>query len=314
MTENAAFENAAFMSMAGGGDRDERPGLDAGDEGHETGEARLQRRLRQEKAAHEATRRELVATVRMLADLRRDLEGRVGQCKQDEAHLRLLMRELTHRSKNLLAVVQAMARQTARQGGSIANFLERFGARLQSLSHAHDLLVHESWHGASLHELVRAQLGHYLDRDDPQISLAGPEIRLRPEAAQSLGLAIHELATNAAKYGALSRARGRVAVEWQLNRDAQGGHLEILWRESKGPKVGAPRRRGFGSMVIEHNLTRALDAEVELDFRPEGLHCRIAVPAAQFCAGGGGNVSDARGVDAATGRDRRNMIAEPSKT
>lgn len=233
--------------------------------------------------------------------------------KQDEEHLRLLMRELTHRSKNLLAVVQAMARQTAGQGGTIANFLERFGARLQALSRAHDLLVRESWHGASLHELIRAQLGHYLDRDNPQISIAGPETHLRPEAAQSLGLALHELATNAAKHGALSRARGRVAVEWRLNRDERGGRLEIVWKESKGPKVGAPRRRGFGSMVIEHNLTRALDAEVELDFSPEGLRCRIAVPASHFSAGSGGNVSAARGVDAATGRDRRNMLTGPSK-
>lgn len=237
----------------------------------------------------------------------------ITQRKEGEAHLRLLLRELTHRSKNLLAVVQAMARQTAGQGGTIANFLERFGARLQALSRAHDLLVRESWHGASLHELIRAQLGHYLDRDNPQISIAGPETHLRPEAAQSLGLALHELATNAAKHGALSRARGRVAVEWRLNRDERGGRLEIVWKESKGPKVGAPRRRGFGSMVIEHNLTRALDAEVELDFSPEGLRCRIAVPASHFSAGSGGNVSAARGVDAATGRDRRNMLTGPSK-
>jgi two-component sensor histidine kinase len=282
-------DNAALMSPDGGNDREERPRAVTGKEADESATpektARLQRKLRQEKAAHEATRRELVATVRTLASLRRDLERGVGQRTQDEAHLRLLMRELTHRSKNLLAVVQAMARQTARQGGTVANFLERFGARLQALSRAHDLLVQESWHGASLEELVRAQLGHYLDRDNPQISLAGPEIRLRPEAAQSLGLALHELATNAAKYGALSRARGRVAVEWRLNPVERGGHLEIVWQESKGPKVGAPRRRGFGSMVIEHNLARALDAEVELDFLPEGLRCRIVVPVSQFSAG-----------------------------
>jgi two-component sensor histidine kinase len=285
-------DNAVLMSPHGGDDRDERPRPPAEnqarnqtDEGTTQEMARLERRLQQESAAHEATRRELVAKVRTLASLRRDLERRVGQHMQDEAHLRLLMRELTHRSKNLLAVVQAMARQTARQGGTVANFLERFGARLQAVSRAHDLLVQESWHGASLEELVRAQLDHYLDRDNPQISLAGPEIRLRPEAAQSLGLALHELATNAAKYGALSRTRGRVAVEWRLNPVGRGGHLEIVWQESKGPNVGAPRRRGFGSMVIEHNLTRALDAEVELDFLPEGLRCRIVVPASQFSAG-----------------------------
>jgi PAS domain S-box-containing protein len=209
----------------------------------------------------------------------------ITERKEGEAHLRLLMRELTHRSKNLLAVIQAMARQTARQGGTIANFLERFSARLQALSRSHDLLVQESWHGASLQDLVRSQLGHYLDRDRPQVSIVGPDIHLRPEAAQSLGLALHELATNAAKYGALSRPRGRVAVEWHLSPPERGGGLEIIWKESKGPKVGEPRRRGFGSMVIEHNLARALDAEVNLDFPLEGLRCRVAVPPSQFSAG-----------------------------
>jgi PAS domain S-box-containing protein len=206
----------------------------------------------------------------------------ITERKEGEAHLRLLMRELTHRSKNLLAVIQAMARQTAKQGGTVADFLDRFGARLQALARSHDLLVQESWYGASLHDLVRSQLGHYLDRDHPQVLVAGPDIHLRPEAAQSLGLALHELATNAAKYGALSRPEGRVAVEWRLAPD--DGGLEIFWRESQGPRVGEPPRRGFGSMVIEHNLSRALDAEVELAFRPEGLTCRVAVPAQQLLA------------------------------
>jgi len=208
----------------------------------------------------------------------------ITERKEGEAHLRLLMRELTHRSKNLLAVIQAMARQTAKQGGTIASFLERFGARLQALSRSHDLLVQESWYGASLQDLVRSQLGHYLDREQPQVDFAGPDVHLRPEAAQSLGLALHELAANAAKYGALSRPGGRIAIEWRLTPAEQGGGLEIVWRESNGPKVGEPRRRGFGSMVIEHNLARALDAEVELSFRAEGLKCRIAVPAAQLLA------------------------------
>lgn len=209
----------------------------------------------------------------------------ITERKESEAHLRLLMRELTHRSKNLLAVIQAMARQTALQGGTVANFLERFGARLQALSRSHDLLVQESWHGASLQDLVRSQLGHYFDRDHPQVSLTGPDVHLQPEAAQSVGLALHELATNAAKYGALSRARGRVAIECRLAPVEQGGSLEIIWSETKGPKVGEPRRRGFGSMVIEHNLARALNAEVELSFEPDGLRCRISVPSAQLSAG-----------------------------
>ena len=204
----------------------------------------------------------------------------ITERKESEAHLRLLMRELTHRSKNLLAVIQAMARQTARHSGSIDKFLERFSARVQALARSHDLLVQESWHGASLKELVRSQLAYYLDREPDQVSIEGPDIRLKPEAAQSLGLALHELAANAAKHGALSRSSGRVEISWQPL--TENGGVELFWRETRGPKVSAPKRRGFGSMVIEHNLTRALDAEVLLDFAAEGLICRVAVPKNQL--------------------------------
>lgn len=206
----------------------------------------------------------------------------ISERKEGEAHLRLLMRELTHRSKNLLAVIQAMARQTARHAGSVDKFLERFSARVQALARSHDLLVQESWHGASLRDLVRSQLAYYLDREPDQVSIDGPDIRLKPEAAQSLGLALHELAANAAKHGALSRSRGRVAISWQHLSD--DGGFELVWRETSGPKVSEPKRRGFGSMVIEHNLTRALDAKVSLDFAADGLTCRVSVPRNQLAA------------------------------
>jgi PAS domain S-box-containing protein len=142
--------------------------------------------------------------------------------KAGEAHLRELMRELTHRSKNLLAVIQAMARQTARHSGTFDGFLDQFGARLQALSASHDLLVQESWYGASLSELINSQLSHYLD--GTQVVLDGPSILLKPEAAQSLGLAFHELATNAMKYGALSVPAGKVAIEWH-RRMEEGGRI-----------------------------------------------------------------------------------------
>ncbi len=206
----------------------------------------------------------------------------ITERKEGEAHLRLLMRELTHRSKNLLAVIQAMARQTARHTGSIQVFLERFSARVQALARSHDILVQESWHGASLKELVRSQLAYYLDREPGQVLIEGPDVRLNPEAAQSLGLALHELAANAARHGALSHSGGRVEINWQPLMDDAG--IELVWRERRGPKVTVPKRRGFGSMVIEHNLTRALDAEVNLDFATEGLTCRVAVPKKQLVA------------------------------
>ena len=202
----------------------------------------------------------------------------VTERKASEDHLRLLMRELTHRSKNLLAVIQAIARQTARHSGSIESFLDQFGARTQALATSHDLLVQESWYGASLSELVRLQLGHYLDDRAPDITMEGPSIALKPEAAQGLGLALHELATNAAKYGALSMPSGRVAIEWRRLLPAEGYGLELIWTERDGPPVTTPTRRGFGSLVIEQNLARSLSAEVELTFAPEGLRCRVRLP------------------------------------
>ncbi|MGC2157903.1 MAG: HWE histidine kinase domain-containing protein [Pseudolabrys sp.] len=206
----------------------------------------------------------------------------VTERKEGEAHLRLLLRELTHRSKNLLAVIQAMARQTARHTGSVETFLTQFGARLQALAESHDLLIRESWYGASLGELVRSQLGGYLDGLATQISIEGPAIAIKPEAAQNLGLALHELAVNAAKFGALSAPTGRVAITWNRLENVDGNAVELDWREKLGPKVRTRRRKGFGSMVIERNLARALDAKVDLEFDPDGLHCHIVIPANQI--------------------------------
>jgi len=208
----------------------------------------------------------------------------VTERKEGEAHLRLLLRELTHRSKNLLAVIQAMARQTARHTGSIETFLTQFSARLQALAASHDLLVRESWYGASLGELIRSQLGGYLDGSNNQVSIDGPAIALRPEAAQNLGLALHELAVNAAKFGALSVPTGRVSITWSRRENTDKSAVELDWRERLGPKVKVRRKKGFGTMVIERNLARALDAQINMDFDPDGLHCHIVIPASQILA------------------------------
>ena len=202
--------------------------------------------------------------------------------KESEAHLRMLLRELTHRSKNLLAVIQAMARQTARHAGSVDWFLQQFGERLQALAASHDLLVRESWHGASLQELVRSQLAAYLDRAHDRIIFDGPDVALKPEAAQTLGLALHELAANAARYGALSTPEGRIVLTWQRAAGEKEEALAIDWREEGGPPVKMRRKKGFGSLVVERNLALSLGAEVTLDFSPEGLHCRIVIPASQM--------------------------------
>ena len=209
----------------------------------------------------------------------------VTERKEGEAHLRLLLRELTHRSKNLLAVIQAMARQTARHAGSIEAFLDQFGARLQALAASHDLLVRESWYGASVNELIRSQLAVYMDREEEQVVIDGPAVALKPEAAQNLGLALHELAVNAAKYGALSVPNGRLSITWERRDNSGGEALALVWREENGPKVKPRRKQGFGSMVIERNLARALDAEVDLSFDPDGLRCHVVIPGSQILAG-----------------------------
>jgi two-component sensor histidine kinase len=202
--------------------------------------------------------------------------------KEGEAHLRLLLRELTHRSKNLLAVIQAMARQTARHAGSIDSFLDQFGARLQALAASHDILVRESWYGASIDELIRSQLSMYLDCDGEQVVIQGPSVTLKPEAAQGLGLALHELAVNAAKFGALSVPGGRLSITWERCERGGAPALALDWREEGGPRVKPRRRRGFGSMVIERNLAHALDAEVALEFDPAGVRCHVVMPASQL--------------------------------
>ena len=204
--------------------------------------------------------------------------------KEGEAHLRLLLRELTHRSKNLLAVIQAMARQTARQAGSVDSFLNRFGARLQGMAASHDILVREGWYGASLNELVRSQLAAYV-ADESHVSIDGPDLVLKPEAAQNLGLALHELAVNAGKHGALLVPEGRVSVRWQRQSDGDKELIAFNWQERNGPKVKMRRKQGFGSIVIERNLERALGAQVTMDFDVDGLRTHILIPTDHFLAG-----------------------------
>jgi PAS domain S-box-containing protein len=209
----------------------------------------------------------------------------ITERNEGEAHLRLLMRELTHRSKNLLAIIQGLARQTARHVNSVDGFLDQFGARLQALATSHDLLVQQSWHGVSLAELTRVYLGQDRNPYHAQISAAGPDVFLKPEAAQSLGLALHELTTNAAAYGALSNPAGRVAVRWRRLAPEDRSGVELLWQETGGPNVTAPDQRGFGSLMIERNLARAIDAQVELDFAPDGVRCRIMIPVGHLAVG-----------------------------
>jgi PAS domain S-box-containing protein len=196
----------------------------------------------------------------------------VTERKKRESHVRLLMRELAHRSKNTLAVTQAMARQTAANSASLDEFLERFGERLDALGRAHGLLVNEGWTGARIEDLVRSQLGHYSQLAGRQIFISGPDLTLPTEMIQNIGLALHELATNAAKYGALSTPEGRVDITWTAVPRPDGStDVTIGWTESGGPPVRPPTHRGFGQIVIERTVARAVGGTVELDYRPEGM-------------------------------------------
>jgi PAS domain S-box-containing protein len=207
----------------------------------------------------------------------------ISDRKEAETQLRLLLRELTHRSKNLLAVIQAIARQTASRTKSIDDFLKHFGARLVAIGCSQDLLVADDWHGASLRTLVEQQLSEYADRFGDQIAIHGQDVVLKPEAVQNLGLALHELATNAQKYGALSSDSGRVRINWQF---CDATKLKLVWEERGGPPVTAPERSGFGRAMLETVVSRALEGEVKLSFPSRGVRCVIVIPAAQVASRG----------------------------
>jgi two-component sensor histidine kinase len=185
-----------------------------------------------------------------------------------EAHVHLLMRELSHRSKNLLAIVLAIARQTARQTTTFPDFETRFNARIQALADAHDLLVEQQWVGATLDDLVKAQLAAFgMER----VVTSGEPMMLKAEAVQNIGLALHELATNASKHGALSVPAGRVHIGWQpIEGGERPGGLRVTWRESGGPPVVEPERQGFGRFVLERVTLNAL-GRGSLEFPASGL-------------------------------------------
>ena len=165
------------------------------------------------------------------------------------------MRELSHRSKNLLAIVLAIARQTSRTTSNFEEFEQRFNARIQALADAHDLLVEQQWAGAALEDLVRAQLSAF---GTERVTTSGDKVVLRAEAVQNVALALHELATNAVKHGALSAPQGRIAIDWTPH--GNDGGVRLTWREIGGPPVTEPERKGFGRFVLERVTVNALGA------------------------------------------------------
>ncbi len=193
----------------------------------------------------------------------------VTEMLDKEEQIRVLLMEVNHRSKNLLSVIQALAR---RSGGSDPDFLHRFENRLASLSANQDLLVRRGWSTIMMDELGDAQLAILGRESREQVLTQGLAIPLSPRCAEIIGMALHELATNALKYGALSVPTGRVAMSWEETAD---GMFQIDWRECGGPVVIPPEGRGFGTTLIQHIPARSLDAEVTLDYAPTGLNWRL---------------------------------------
>jgi PAS domain S-box-containing protein len=215
----------------------------------------------------------------------------VTERKGAEDHAQFLMHELSHRSKNLLTVIQAIARSTARTTTTIGDFENRFGRRLQGLAASHDVLIRNSWQGAPIANLIRHQLVPFVDIQSSRIELVGPDIVVTPEATQAIGLAIHELATNAVKYGALSVPAGKVDICWKFDRNSR--ELLLKWVEQGGPIVNPPSRNGFGHIVIHKMIESSLDATVALEFATQGLEWSVTIPETNLVIGApaGKNVS-----------------------
>jgi PAS domain S-box-containing protein len=204
----------------------------------------------------------------------------ITERKEAEQHNEFLLRELSHRVKNLLTVIQAIARQSGRNAEDIASFQTAFSDRLFGLAQSTDLLTRTGWKAASLRELAVGQLGAFLNMPNARVAIDGLEFSLNGDATQSLGIAFHELTTNAVKYGALSIEAGSIALSWRIVADAGSTALRIDWNETGGPTVEPPRRQGFGHMATKQILEHSLSAKVTIDFDPSGLRWTFIAPLA----------------------------------
>lgn len=200
----------------------------------------------------------------------------ITERKRREAEAQVIVDEINHRSKNMLAVVQAIARQTANAGND--DFLASFSNRVQALAASNDLLSRNEWKTASLADLIQSQLSPFFDLQSPRIRFGGPEVALNVVATKALGMALHELATNAAKYGAMSTDEGRIEVSWDITAAAE---FVLTWQERGGPPIPKPSRKGFGTKVTGWMTEANTGGKVVANFSPEGLVWRLACPAAQ---------------------------------
>jgi two-component sensor histidine kinase/PAS domain-containing protein len=196
---------------------------------------------------------------------------------RSDARQRLLINELNHRVKNTLATVQSIAAQSFKIGDPVAA-RAAFEARLFALSRTHDVLTRENWEGANLRDIVEEAMAPYQREQVERFKVEGAPIQLPPRVALPLAMALHELSTNAAKYGAFSSEAGKIRIEWNVIVGSDGPHLVLKWQETGGPLTQKPTHKGFGSRLIERGLTRELGGEVTLDYLPTGLICTLRIP------------------------------------
>jgi PAS domain S-box-containing protein len=230
----------------------------------------------------------------------------ITERKDREQQVAMLIREVNHRSKNMLVTVQAIARQTAALGRE--DFVERFAQRIQALAASQDMLTKSGWKNVSLEDLVREQLAHFKGLLGKRIRLTGKSTNITATAAQALGMATHELATNASKYGALSTDAGRVEISWNIEATNGGqSRFSMSWSESGGPPVAAPTRRGFGSTVLDTLAKMSLTADVELNYAASGLVWRLSCAADKVLELGTAHIQHKRGGDDIS----RSMLVRP---
>jgi two-component sensor histidine kinase len=237
-----------------------------------------QQQVRQQSTPWDAVEIETAHAFRMALLELHQVELAERERKAAFARQNLLMAELDHRVKNTLANIQALVRQTREGATSLESFTQTLAQRIRAMSHAHDLMASARWQGATVRKLLQEELAPFRSASGTNIRMSGDDhLMLLPKAAMPFTLVVHELTTNAAKYGALSTAMGYIDIHWE--RTGPAGPLGIQWRECNGPAVAAPMRRGFGSTLIERSLSQEIDGNCTLTFAPDGVCCVMSIPA-----------------------------------
>ncbi len=210
----------------------------------------------------------------------------ISEREHAEEHQKVLLDELQHRVKNILVTITSLATRMLKTSSSLEEFAPAFTARLMAMSNMHDLLFQRDWGGAEMSALIGTALSAYATAQGRNIAMRGPKVLLRPDSSATLGMVLHELATNSAKYGALATENGRLEVSWRTEPSAAGERLHVDWTERGGPSVAPPDHEGFGTSFIKRSVEYELEGTVDLHFEPDGLRCAISFPLRRDVEGG----------------------------